>query len=191
MNHINLVPIEYKKTLKRKRYIGFGVIMGIISIMGLLFLTFLPMHYIEIQQNEQVILDQMLTHKNLEPAITVMEAIKESKEEQLNAQLILDQIDFTSHITRTTMDIIVGSAPKGLRINELTIEGAQNIMNIKGNALDVKTIVAYIVALYYTEQFENIVYTTHYNKSLQTEGWIDYNLEIKLKSFTNKNGEAL
>ena len=189
MDCINLVPSAYRKLLKRKKYINLGVTGLALSIIGLMFLASLPRSHINIQQKEQAILEQLLNQNDLQEVKSLIQTIKESNTEKTNIQTALDQIDTSSYITRTTMDIIVDSRPEGLVINEVIMERAEDIISIRGQGVDIQSIAAYIRGL--SNTFKNMTYTTYRNESGKTKQWIDYYLEIKLSPFVEEGQEEI
>lgn len=182
MNNINLVPIEYEKSFKRKWYVGLGVSAGVIGIVSLMVVAFIPIQQIKMEQEKQAILDQKINREELEIVKAIAEEIKQNQAEKTKAESMVEQINLPSYVTRETMDILVAGAPKGLKMDSLTVGGSEDRIAINGNAEHVTKVVEYIVRLHRTKEFENITYTTNQSGNTELEGWIAYNIDIKLKS---------
>ncbi len=191
MESINLVPSQYKKGLKQKRYIAVALVGLALCILGLIFLASLPGKQIKIQEKEEARLDKILNHTDLAQIKTTIKALKQGQEDHFNAHQYIAEIDQVSHVNRATLDILVENIPKGFMIHELVMDHEEKTIQIRGQAQGIKVIGAYMIVLNQTKKFETIHYTTRHNGKDKSQGWIEYDLEIKLESVVERGMEAL
>ncbi|HHX62084.1 MAG TPA: hypothetical protein GX707_15450 [Epulopiscium sp.] len=183
MNHINLVPLQYKQSFKRRWYIGGGISAGILVIIGLSHLIYLPLHQIKMAEKEQVALDAKLSSEVLADIKNMIEEIALVEKEKSQVEQNLKEMNKPSHASRQTLDIIVANAPGGIRINQITIDGPSNTTNIRGSAQNIASIAQYIGGLHNTQQFQEITYTTSPNSDQDIKWKIEYDIDIRLKPF--------
>lgn len=182
MNGINLVPNQYNKAYYRRWFISLGIVGGILTIIILAFLAYIPVSKIKVEEKKLIELDTQLESEKLKEVKKVLEEFKNVEQEKSDIESTLQNLDIPSHVTRQTMDTIVGSAPKGLRIDEMIIENEGNAASIKGKAKNISNVAQYIVQLYDTGQFENMTYSANQSDDLKLGEWIEYSIHIQFKS---------
>jgi len=179
MNNINLIPNQYKKSYSQKWFIGAGIGSAILCVIVLVFLAFIPINKIKEEENKQMVLEESLKDKKFEQVESIMKevnAIESEKEEML---LTLKEIDVPTPITRETMDIIVESAPKDLRMSTISIESSENLIHIEGKAKHAKNVAEYIILLHNTKQFQHTSYMIEQKNKAEQGDWIEYSIEIQ------------
>lgn len=186
VNEINLVPVQYKKSLKRKWYILGSVVGGILVIILLGSLAYMPSHQMILAQKEQEDLDMKLKSELLLDLQNIIQETQVLQKEKSDIELNLEQMDIPSHISRTTIDIVVGNTPSGIRINEIIMDRLSNTADVRGRAENITNVAQYMVALYKTNQFENITYTTSQDKSSDANWQVAYNIQIQFKPFEER-----
>lgn len=186
MNNINLVPSQYKKAYSRKWFIIFGILGVVCCIMILIFLSFIPINKIKKEENRQISLEKSLKSKEIEGIKNIINEINIKESEKQKLVSILNDIGIHSSVTKQTMDIIVGNAPKGLRMNTINIKNLDKTIYITGKAKHSKNIVEYIILLYNTNQFQHISYRTKQQDKTEEEEWVEYSIEIQGHNVTKE-----
>ena len=179
MNQINLVPIGYKQKYKRKWYILFGVMGSAIICMILVTLALIPSFQIRAAEREEEYLLEALATEQMQETRDILNKTEEAQRRKEKAAKLIEKLDGPTHITRQTMDIVVGSVPKGLRMNQVVMEKANHNIIIDGQAHSITKVAQYIVQLYNTGQFDIVEYSANPNEDSKVKGWIDYNIRIK------------
>lgn len=190
MDQLNLVPMGYKKRLKRKWYILFGSIGSVLACMTLITVAFIPVMKINAAKEVEAQLIQALETREI---VETKEILAETEQAHLeNAKVIkrLAGIDQSSHITRETLDVVLGNIPKGLRMNQVTMVNNDHTIALVGQAQNITKVAQYIVQLYNTGQFEILDYSANQNKDTTTIEWIDYAIKMIPKQFV-KSEETL
>lgn len=182
MNQINLIPIKYKKRQQRRWYILFGSLGSIVVLIVLINLALIPVFGIKEAIKEQEILTEDLASAKILETKMIVEEVKVAKQKNSKAANELQELDVPAHITRLTMDSVVGSAPKGLRMNQVIMENKDQSIIIDGHAKDVNNVAQYIVQLYNTGQFDIVDYAISPKSDTTIPGWFDYNIRIKSKN---------
>jgi len=179
MNNINLVPNQYKKAYSQKWVVVLGMIGFIFCVMGLVFLAFIPINQIKEEENKQIALEERLKSEEIQQVQRVINEVNEIVNKKEKALLILDEIDTPSPITRRTMDIIVESAPRNLRISTMKIQKSDNTIHISGKAKQSENVAEYIILLHNTKQFEKINYIIEQKNKTEQGDWIEYSIEMQ------------
>lgn len=182
MNQINLVPIEYKKRHKRKWYILFGALGATTVAMVLMILAFILVLEINTAKQEQKRLIKALSTKDMLETRMILNETTMAQDRNSEAVKLLEELELPTHITRQTMDVILGSVPKGLRMNQIVMERINYNIIIDGHAHSITNVAQYIVQLNNTGQFDIVEYSANPNEDSKIEGWIDYNIRIKPKN---------
>lgn len=182
MNRINLVPIGYKKRHKRQWYIllslmGSGAICVVLISLGLI-----PLLQINLAQQEQELILNQLEAKEIIEIKTILEQKKTAEVKYIKVVEFLEDLDGPTHIRRQTMDNILGSVPKGLRINEIKMKHQDGIVAINGQAHDITKVAQYIIQLNSTKQFEIMDYKIDQNSDFNVPGWMNYSIMMRVKN---------
>ena len=190
MNQINLVPIEYKKRYRRKWYILLGAVGGAVTCMVLITLALIPTFQIAAAEKEQERIAAELSTKEIVETKAVLAQIDEAHQRNDKAGKLLVELGDPTHITRQTMDTVVGNVPKGLRMNAVTMEHKDHTILIEGHARSITKVAQYVVQLYNTGQFDIIEYESKPNEGKDLIGWMDYNIKIKPNNLLTEAEEA-
>ena len=190
MNQINLVPVEYKKQQRRKWYVLFGALGGALVILILITLAFIPVFKIRSAKNLQEELTEELATKNMVETRMILDETEEAYISSNKASKLLEELDVPSHITRQTMDVVVGSVPRGLRMNEVRMDKDENGIVVAGYARSITKVGQYIVQLYNTEQFNIIEYTAGSIEESPVPGWMEYSITIQPRFFVEAEEKA-
>ncbi len=182
MNQINLVPIAYKQKYKRKWYILFGVMGSAVTCMILVTLALIPTFQIKAAEREEEYLVAALATSEMQETREILNKTAEAEKRKEKAAKLIEELDAPTHITRQTMDVVVGSVPRGLRMNEVVMEKKDYNIIIDGQAHSITKVAQYIVQLYNTGQFDIVEYSANPNEDSKITGWIDYNIRIKPKN---------
>lgn len=187
MNNINLVPNQYKKAFNRKWFVALGIVGVVGCLILLAFLAFIPVNKIREEKNREIILDKALSSQQIERVKNVINQVNAKENEKEKMLLTLKTINSPSLITKKSLDIIVESAPKGLRMGRLEMKNLDSKTYITGKARNATNISQYIILLHNTNQFQQISYTIEQKDKPELEGWIDYHIEIQDHMLVEKN----
>lgn len=179
MNNINLVPNQYEKSYSQKWIIITGIAGAALAVVLLVFAAFIPIYKIREEEDRKMALQRSLESSALAQVEEVMDEVELKESEKATLLASLEEIDLPTPVSRQTMDVIVGSAPKGLRMNTVDVSNLDNTITISGMAQHTEKIAEYIILLYNTKRFENISYTTKYEDTSKTGEWVEYDINIQ------------
>ena len=177
INPTNMLPVQYKRSFKRKWYMA-GAIGTIALVIGVLSsLAYMPLKQIIALENQERYLEAKLNQEGLTKVRQMIEETRQAQEEKDQIKATLDGISTPSHISKNTMDIMISNAPGQITINTIIMDRLLNTIVISGTGKDVTTVAQYMMRLYNTEQFKEITYTTNQDSQMGTA----YTIEIQLK----------
>lgn len=189
MNQINLVPTAYMERERRKWYTLFSVLAGLIVVSILIALALIPLFKISAAKQEQERLTAALAVDHMVETRMILDETEQASLKNTQANKLIEELDLPSHITRQTMDVVVGNVPKGLRMNVVRLDQKDKTIAIEGYGENAIKIIQYITQLHNTGQFNILEYETNQDEGSQIAGWLEYSIKIQPTSFVEFDGE--
>lgn len=190
MKDINLIPQEYILIEKRKKFGFFMIIVGIFAIAVLAVLITTPMRII----NEK---KQTLAQLNAElkdPKYNIIDELKkelsQKQDEKVLLNNLLEQVDYNTIASRTTLDILTGHLPPGMHISEIQvsnekIQGDYPYIRIFGAANDFRTVSDYAGQLMNLPFIRDTVINTQ-TETIADKGYYAKQIEYDITLYVDK-----